>query len=355
VSARVRDAVIVTDAGDASRTVAGVPLVLRTILVLQRAGIERVAVTGPVAPPADARVRVAVGREPPPPDAPCVVVGAGSVIDEALVRRLVADGGPVTYAVDGARAAVAAAGRVAAAVPPPAGTLVPASAPPAAVVRALLRGLVNARDGYLDRLLHRRGSRVLTPLLLRTGLTPNQVTVAGVAIGVAGGLLMGAASPAWLAAGVAALVLSGVLDCVDGEIARITFAESPFGHALDVTGDTVVHVALLAGIARRLARVAAWPGAGTLGLLLVGVIAAFAAITWSDATEDRRRRVDCWENRVLDGVLSPMTTRDWYVFPVAFALAGRLDALVPAAAWGAQAFWVVVVVLVWRVLGRSSP
>jgi phosphatidylglycerophosphate synthase len=165
---------------------------------------------------------------------------------------------------------------------------------------------------------------------------------------------MGAASPAWLAVGVAALVFSGVLDCVDGEIARITFAESRLGHALDVTGDTVVHLALLAGIARRLARVAAWPGAGTLALLVVGVLGAFAAITWSDATEERRRRVDGWENRVLDGVLSPMTTRDWYVFPVAFALAGRLDVLVPAAAWGAQAFWVLVAVLTWRVLRRST-
>ena len=64
-------------------------------------------------------------------------------------------------------------------------------------------------------------------------------------------------------------------------------------------------------------------------------------------------RARAWENRVLDGVLSPLTTRDWYVFPVAFAVVGRLDALVPAAAWGAQAFWIVVVVLVARVLARA--
>jgi len=116
-----------------------------------------------------------------------------------------------------------------------------------------------------------------------------------------------------------------------------------------------VHAALLAGIATRLAHTGAWPGTGTLVLLAVGVLGAFAAITWSERSEARRHAAgECWENRVLDGVLSPLTTRDWYVFPVAFALAGRLDALVPAAAWGAQAFWVAVAALVWRVLGRDG-
>ncbi|MGH7895111.1 MAG: hypothetical protein ACREQL_10605, partial [Candidatus Binatia bacterium] len=109
----------------------------------------------------------------------------------------------------------------------------------------------------------------------------------------------------------------------------------------------------LAGIAMQLAHTGARPGAGTLTLLAAGVVGAFGAITWSERTDARRHRVVAWENRVLDGVLAPLTTRDWYVFPVAFALAGRLDVLVAAAVWGAQAFWVVGLVLVWRVLGMA--
>jgi phosphatidylglycerophosphate synthase len=179
------------------------------------------------------------------------------------------------------------------------------------------------------------------------------VTVIGVLIGIAGGLLVGSPSAAGVLAGIGALLASGVLDCSDGEIARIKFAESRLGHLLDVTGDTLVHVALLAGIARQLARIGTWPGAATLGLLGLGIAGAFAAITWSELTEERRHRVpDAWENRLLDGILSPMTTRDWYVFPIAFAVAGRLDVLVSAAAWGAQVFWVTVAALVWRVSRR---
>jgi hypothetical protein len=94
-----------------------------------------------------------------------------------------------------------------------------------------------------------------------------------------------------------------------------------------------------------------WPVLGALGL---GVAGAFAAITWSEVTESRRRRVARWENRVLDGVLGPLTTRDWYVFPVAFALAGRLGWLVPAAAVGAHVFWIVTLILLVRVLRAAQ-
>src|SRR5262249_58166257 len=128
-----------------------------------------------------------------------------------------------------------------------------------------------------DRWLDRRLSPAVTRLLLPTALTPNHVTAIGVAIGVAGGLLLGSAGTAGVVVGVAALVASGVLDCVDGEIARVKFVESKLGHVLDVTGDTVVHAALLAGIAMRLARTGAWPGGPTLALLGVGVLGAFAA------------------------------------------------------------------------------
>jgi phosphatidylglycerophosphate synthase len=262
--------------------------------------------------------------------------------------------GPVRWERDGVFVARATGGAAPRPERPPAGVLLPASAPRATIETALLHGLENARDGYLDRVLHRRLSRPTTRLLLPTPLTPNHVTCLGVLVGVAGGLLLGSPTAAGVLAGVTALVVSGVLDCVDGEIARIKFTESKVGHALDVTGDTIVHAALLAGIARHIGRVGAWPDASVLWLLATGVLGAFGAITWSEQTEARRHRVaDAWENRVLDGVLSPLTTRDWYLFPVAFALAGRLDLLVPAAAVGAQAFWIAVVVLVARVLRRA--
>jgi phosphatidylglycerophosphate synthase len=208
----------------------------------------------------------------------------------------------------------------------------------------------NPRDGYIDRLLYRPLARPVTRLLLPTRVSPNAVTVAGAAVGVAGGLLVGSPAAGGVLLGVVCLVASGVLDCSDGELARRRGATSRLGHMLDITGDTVVNLALLAGIVRRLARADALPGWPVLLALGLGVAAAFAVITWSEATETRRHGVRRWENGVLDRVLAPLTTRDWYVFPIAFALAGRLDLLVPAAAAGAHVFWLATLALLLRVL-----
>jgi phosphatidylglycerophosphate synthase len=212
----------------------------------------------------------------------------------------------------------------------------------------------NPREGYIDRVLYRPLAGPLTRALLSTPISPNAVTLASTAIGLAGGLLVGSAGTAGVLAGVVCLVASGILDCCDGELARLRHAESRLGHVLDVAGDTLVAVALLAGIVRRLVRSGQVPGWPVLAALGLGVAGAFGAITWSEVTESRRRRVSRWENRVLDGVLGPLTTRDWYVFPVAFALAGRLGWLVPAAAVGAHVFWVVTLVLLLRVLRVSQ-
>jgi phosphatidylglycerophosphate synthase len=236
---------------------------------------------------------------------------------------------------------------------PAAGTLLSAGAARGEVEHALLSALENPRDGYLDRLLHRHLSRPLTRLLLRTPLSANVITVAGVLLGMFGGVLIGVPGPLALVAGVACLVLSGVLDCSDGELARLRFAESRLGHLLDVGGDTLVHLTLLGGIAARAAHAGARPSALVLGALALGALGAFAAISWSERHEARRRRAGGWESAVLDHVLAPLTTRDWYVFPLAFALLGRLDLRLPAAAVGAHLFWMTTALLELRVRRRA--
>ena len=362
--ATIHEAIIIAGPEDGSRTVAGVPLLLRTILTVQRAGVERCLVVGGARLPSDPRVRCAVSSTPtlapPPDDGLRLLVGSDAVLDTALVRHLVeharADEA-LEVEADGVRVRIAPGplllGNGGRAPLPATGVLCAASLPAADIERRMLRGLENRHDGYIDRLVYRRFSRHLTRVLLRTGLSPNAVTLVGIAIGVAGGLLLGRPGVGATVAAVLLLVASGVFDCSDGELARLLFAESRFGHWLDLTGDTVVHVALLGGVARRLAVTGGMPSWWALALLGVGVLGAFAVITWSEETETRRQRVTAWENGILDNVLGPLTTRDWYVFVVAFAVVGRLDLLVPAAAVGAQAFWVGTLVLLLRVLRRT--
>jgi phosphatidylglycerophosphate synthase len=361
----IREAFILTSPADASRRIAGVPLVLRTILVLQRAGIERCTVVGDAPAPHDPRIRCTVSHVPaltPAADAePRLLIGAGSVVDEALVRDLqarVGAGEGVELEDGGARVRVAPGTAIAANGVPPrrpwAGVLRPATDDPTATERALLRGLQNPRDGYIDRLVYRRLSRPLTALLLRTSLTPNAVTVLGILLGVAGGLVLGLPGPAAVVACVLGLVASGVLDCTDGELARLRFSESRLGHLLDVVGDTVVHLAFLTGIGLRLADQGALPGKPLLIAVGLGVLGAFLVITACEITEARRHRAGGWQNRIIDGVMSPMSTRDWYVFPLAFAVSGRLDLMLVIASVGAHLFWIFTLILLVGVL-RGSP
>ena len=80
----LQEAVVLATPEDLSSRVAGVPLLVRTILVLQRAGFERVHVPGAIDVPSDPRIRITIGRETRP-EGTHLVVGAGSVVDQVLV------------------------------------------------------------------------------------------------------------------------------------------------------------------------------------------------------------------------------------------------------------------------------
>ncbi len=84
-------------------------------------------------------------------------------------------------------------------------------------------------------------------VLLRVGLTANQVTTISFIIGVTSGLFI------YLDQFVIAVVvlwLSGFLDAVDGTMARKT-KPSSFGTILDVSFDRVVEVSVILGLAFR--------------------------------------------------------------------------------------------------------
>jgi phosphatidylglycerophosphate synthase len=219
---------------------------------------------------------------------------------------------------------------------------------------ARLRGLENPRDGYADRYFNRYLSRPITLVLARTPVTPNQVTVLSGLVGIAAGLTI-ARGGYWAPVGGALLLqLSVVLDDVDGELARLTRRFSRFGELLDVTVDTLTHLAVFLGIAVAVARVSG-PAALTVAgsLLASGVLASFALVTYLEqrvfsaggatvARERLRRYVE-----ILSG-------RDSSVVVLAFALAGRLDWFLWAAAVGAHAFWVSVLALWWRALAARQ-
>jgi hypothetical protein len=128
-------------------------------------------------------------------------------------------------------------------------------------------------DIVWNRWVARPLAAVLVVPLARTSITPNQVTFATLPVFLAGAALL-AILPSWgaLVAGAAVIELSYVLDCADGQLARLKGTSSPVGAHLDFLMDELKAFALVAAISIRLwlpARDPRWLLEGLAGLATV--------------------------------------------------------------------------------------
>jgi len=129
------------------------------------------------------------------------------------------------------------------------------------------------KDILWNRFVARPLAAVLLVPLRATPITPNQITLLTLVV-FAGGAALLALGPGWrnlvIAAGI--IELSYVLDCADGQLARLRGTSSPVGAHLDFLMDELKAFALVAAIAIRLwlpARDPRWLLEGLAGLATV--------------------------------------------------------------------------------------
>ncbi|MEU3599011.1 DUF5941 domain-containing protein [Streptomyces sp. NPDC006798] len=117
-----------------------------------------------------------------------------------------------------------------------------------------LRSAVKARDGFFTTYAISPYSRYLARWCARRGFTPNQVTTASLITAlIAAGAAATGTRGGFVAAGVL-LLLSFVLDCADGQLARYSLQYSTMGAWLDATFDRAKEYAYYAGLALGAAR-----------------------------------------------------------------------------------------------------
>ncbi|MDQ3334628.1 MAG: CDP-alcohol phosphatidyltransferase family protein [Myxococcota bacterium] len=115
--------------------------------------------------------------------------------------------------------------------------------------RALWRSCRRPYDGLGDKYVIRGISTRLSRILCRIGATPNQVTVANIAIGIAACVVVLFGTQTALIVAGALMFAQVVLDSCDGELARIRFMHSRLGMILDNGSDDLIDnlfVAMLA-------------------------------------------------------------------------------------------------------------
>ncbi|AUX25968.1 hypothetical protein SOCEGT47_065210 [Sorangium cellulosum] len=91
-------------------------------------------------------------------------------------------------------------------------------------------------------------ARWIVRALMRTPVTPNQVTLVQPLFAALAGYLVTFDEPRALVAGALAFEIRSILDCVDGALARAKSLVSPAGHAIDAVADWLGVAFLYAGI-----------------------------------------------------------------------------------------------------------
>lgn len=395
------------DAGPLT-VVGGLPLFLRTVLTLQRSGVRDIMVlAGPEEAELkrllrdDRRVTVPVRwrpiREFPPDDhrtwealaqevgSPCLIIGAQMVMArllfEALGRQARAEQGALTVVCDGGATEIAVLPpdlmSISAAIKgegPPVRALLgraqahgrmtaveTSSASPywclhvrdRATVRVaerrLFQSLRGQYEGFVDTYFNRAVSALLSRIFLALRFSPNAITMVATAIGVLAAVAFAQGGYAAGIVGALLFQLAAIVDCCDGEVARLTFTESALGEQLDILMDNVVHMAIFAGIGLGAFRAqGGWSGAAPWLPLMLGGAAVFANAMslWLVARAKAIEKGRGWRSPAqgvrVDFILKNMASRDFSVILLFFAAIGKLNWFLWMAAIGANVFWVML-------------
>jgi len=99
-----------------------------------------------------------------------------------------------------------------------------------------------------ERYLIRPPAFLVVRILHKTSVTPNQLTFASFFVGLAAGLAYLGATRAWFAAAGVLVMLSSILDCADGQLARVKNMSSRYGAHLDLFLDRVTDFVAIAGM-----------------------------------------------------------------------------------------------------------
>ena len=220
-----------------------------------------------------------------------------------------------------------------------------------AAEKRLFNSLKGEFEGFVDRFFNRKVSRWFTRIFLAAGLSPNAITILATGVGLVAAAGFGVGT--YNAGIVAALLfqLAAIIDCCDGEVARLTFTESPFGAWLDIAMDNVVHMAIFAGIALgSYLRLSGSDGAWVPLALGSAAVLGNGLSFWLVTRAQKIKAASGWKTPVQaawsDFMLKNVASRDFSVIVLIFAVIGKLDWFLWMAAIGSAVFsllmlWVI--------------
>jgi 1L-myo-inositol 1-phosphate cytidylyltransferase / CDP-L-myo-inositol myo-inositolphosphotransferase len=220
--------------------------------------------------------------------------------------------------------------------------------------RRLMRALVKDTDGFMARHVERPISLRISRLLAPTAITPNQMSLISVVVGLCGGPFFLSERPPLQTVGALLFLAHSILDGCDGELARLKFEESRWGGVLDFWGDNVVHVVIFAcmGVGWSLAASASWPlwlgAAAVLGTLGSAGLVYWRLMRGKDDGGALFTSVSAEPERPLARLLDSASRRDFIYLVILLALFGKSNWFLLMAALGAPIYFLLVLFLAAR-------
>jgi phosphatidylglycerophosphate synthase len=334
-------AVLVCDARTGSLRIAGLTVIDRLVVTAYRAGCAPITIvtTAPLRLVRSSALGIDTSHVPAPPEAAvAALLIEGSVLVEVRdLENVIAQSGqlvsaegallPVRVTVDRPKPVVAG----------PVAMLILDAATAAEAARKLWASLTSPADGLVDRLFNRPLGRPLAKLLVHTPITPNQVSIASILIGVASAWFFARGN---FVAGALVFQLCAIIDCVDGDLARVSLRQTRLGKWLDLGGDQVVHFSVFVAIGIGVADIDPAVPALALGAsAALGVLLSFAVIIRA------LRQPAAQRGPLLNRLLDATANRDFSVLLLVLAIFGRMDLFLWMAGIGIHAFWIALLAL----------
>jgi CDP-L-myo-inositol myo-inositolphosphotransferase len=112
----------------------------------------------------------------------------------------------------------------------------------------LIEQLKKSTDGPVSKRLNRPISLKISEMLLKTGISPNQISLIGFFIGILGALFFFLGDYIYLVIGGILVHLSSIVDGCDGEVARLKLVETKYGGWFDAVLDRYADAIILFGM-----------------------------------------------------------------------------------------------------------
>jgi hypothetical protein len=162
------------------------------------------------------------------------------------------------------------------------------------VVQEYKQGLKSvAVEEVLDLIFYRPLAFLLVKGVYSTPITPNQLTFVSMIFGVLGGVCFAFGTPLSFCLGGVLFIICDVVDCSDGQLARMKKGGTPVGRILDGLADYVSSLSAYLGIGIGYASASSQP----LVLWLVTAFVAFSNVLQASL-------LDFYRNRYLDVTLN---------------------------------------------------